>query len=104
MGAQQAEGPGGAGTGAGQGDHAIGELRQGDFHAAVLLRLQRTVQADALEHGDVLVRHLAQLLGLRGIGGDGGQDGLQVVKERVWLFHVGALLIVRGGAVGPKRS
>ncbi|MNQ29729.1 hypothetical protein D3C85_430500 [compost metagenome] len=104
VGAQQAEGPGGAGAGAGQGDHAIGEFRQGDFHAAVVLRLQRAVQADTLEHGDVLFRHLAQLLGLRGVGGDGRQDGLEVVEEGIWLFHVGALLIVRGGAAGPKRS
>ncbi|MCY1179247.1 hypothetical protein D9M73_196370 [compost metagenome] len=94
VGAQQAERPGGAGTSAGQGDDTIGELGQGNLHAAELLRLQRAMQADALEQGDVLLRHLADLLGLRGIGSNGREDGLQVVEKVVWLFHVEALLIV----------
>ncbi|MCY1187485.1 hypothetical protein D9M73_284700 [compost metagenome] len=87
VGAQQAHGPGGAGAGTRQQGDALGEFRQGNFHAAVLFRQERAVHADALEQGDVLCRHTAILLGTHGIGSDGRQDRFQVFQQGIWLFH-----------------
>ncbi|MNN68772.1 hypothetical protein D3C81_1845060 [compost metagenome] len=45
------------------------------------------MHADAFEQRNVLVGDLAILFSLEGIGSDGRQNGLEVFKERVWLFH-----------------
>ncbi|MCY1412577.1 hypothetical protein D9M71_279880 [compost metagenome] len=87
VGAQQAERPGSTAAGAGQGSHAVGELGQGDFQTAVCLRLENTMHTDALQQGDVLVRHLALKLCPGGVGCDGRQNGLQLLEHGIRSFH-----------------
>ncbi|MND92566.1 hypothetical protein D3C80_847280 [compost metagenome] len=87
VGAQQAHGPGGTGAGTGEQGDAIAEIRQGHFHAAIGFGQERAVQADALEHRDVLGRDHPVLFGLGGVGGDDRENLLECFKERGWLFH-----------------
>ncbi|PXF29584.1 hypothetical protein WH50_19865 [Pokkaliibacter plantistimulans] len=66
------------------------------------------MQADLFEQVNILLRYFAQLFGVLGVGGNGRQYRLEVLQQRVVLFHRGLLsryrYLSRGRCTGSLRT